>query len=54
MKEQEQYKEMLSKMIAETEKKKIHSSEDLIKKLISELSNSERLAKYTHSQVIAK
>ncbi|MCM3397311.1 hypothetical protein [Oceanobacillus profundus] len=54
MKEQEKYKEMLSKMIDETEKKKIISSEDLIKKLISELSRSERLSKYTHSQVIAK
>ncbi|MBP2078898.1 hypothetical protein [Oceanobacillus polygoni] len=54
MKEQEKLKEMLSKMIDETEKKKIHNSEDLIKKLISELSNSEPLAKYTHSHVIAK
>lgn len=38
MVEQEQYKNMLKKVIHETESFKIQSSEELIKKLIDELS----------------
>ncbi|MFC4023866.1 hypothetical protein ACFOUV_08680 [Oceanobacillus longus] len=44
--EQEKYKNMLRRMIDETEKQNIHSSEELIKMLINELSSSKRLEKY--------
>ncbi|MGJ9457637.1 hypothetical protein [Oceanobacillus sp. CF4.6] len=49
MVEQEKYKNMLRRMIDETEKQNIHSSEELIKMLISELSSSKRLEKYAQS-----
>ncbi|WP_199860660.1 hypothetical protein [Oceanobacillus damuensis] len=49
MVEQEKYKNMLQRIIEETENQNIRSSEQLIKMLISELSNNESLEKYTHS-----
>ncbi|WP_176330279.1 hypothetical protein [Oceanobacillus rekensis] len=52
MVEQEKYKSMLRRMIDETEKQNIHSSEELIKMLINELSGNKSLEKY--SQTMAK
>jgi len=40
MKEQEWFKDLLAKVITETENQKINTSEELIKKLIDEISIS--------------
>lgn len=47
MHEQEQYKKMLKKVIDETETKKIQTSEELIRTLVTELTNNYSL-KSTH------
>lgn len=44
MVEQERYKDMLKKMIEETENEKFQSSEELIKALIHELTNGNPIA----------
>lgn len=43
MSEQEEYKNMLQKLIAETESQKIKSSEELIRLLINEIKDSASL-----------
>lgn len=43
MSEQEEYKNMLQKLIAETESQQIKSSEELVRMLISEIKNSASL-----------
>jgi len=47
--EQEKYKKILRKMIDDTENHKINTSEELIQLLITELSTTKSLEKYTHS-----
>lgn len=49
MHEQEKYKNMLKKMIDETENHKIQTSEELIQLLISEIKNSTSLNGNMHS-----
>ncbi|WP_249871329.1 hypothetical protein [Oceanobacillus saliphilus] len=49
MVEQERYKNMLQRLIDETENQNIRTSEQLIKMLISELTNSKSLQKYSQS-----
>ncbi|GLO67183.1 MULTISPECIES: hypothetical protein [Oceanobacillus] len=49
MKEQEQYQNILQRMIHDTENQKIGSSEELIKQLVEELSMNPNLKKYIHT-----
>lgn len=49
MAEQEKLKKMLRRMIDDTESHKINSSEELIQLLITELSTTKSLEKYTHA-----
>ncbi|WP_010647640.1 hypothetical protein [Oceanobacillus massiliensis] len=51
MVEQEQYKNMLKRMISETEDCKIRSSEEMIRMLVNELARNKNLEKYTQSLV---
>ncbi|MFD1849033.1 hypothetical protein [Oceanobacillus bengalensis] len=49
MGEQEKYKKMLKEVIDETESRKINSAEELIQKLVRELTSNKVLSQRTQS-----